>query len=91
MNSCINAIHAGNVDADPAKWLVTQEVLEQEIAKVKKAKAEQPGDPCFIPVLLTVPIFTPDMTLTTHHTVPCTRGCGFDLDGPLNQPAARLE
>ena len=24
MNVCVNAIHAGSVDADPAKWLVTQ-------------------------------------------------------------------
>lgn len=40
---CVNAIHAGSVDADTAKWLVTQEMLEREIAKVKKAKAEHSG------------------------------------------------
>ena len=41
---CVNAIHAGSVDDDPAKWLVTQEILEHEIAKVKKAKAEHSGE-----------------------------------------------
>ena len=40
----MNAIHAGSTDADPAKWLVTQEMLEREIAKVKKAKAEHAGE-----------------------------------------------
>jgi hypothetical protein len=40
----VNAIHAGSVDADTAKWQVTQELLEREIAKGKKAKAEHSGD-----------------------------------------------
>ena len=44
LNVCVNAIHAGSVDADPAKWLVTQEMLEREIAKVRKAKAEHSGE-----------------------------------------------
>ncbi len=44
LNVCVNAIHAGSVDADPAKWLVTQGMLEREIAKVKKAKAEHSGE-----------------------------------------------
>ncbi len=44
LNVCVNAIHAGSADADPAKWQVTQEMLEREIAKVKKAKAEHAGD-----------------------------------------------
>jgi hypothetical protein len=44
LNVCVNAIHAGSTDADPAKWLVTQEMLEREIAKVKKAKAEHSGE-----------------------------------------------
>jgi hypothetical protein len=39
----VNAIHVGNVDEDPAKWVVTQGMLEQQIAKVKKAKAEHSG------------------------------------------------
>jgi hypothetical protein len=43
LNVCVNAIHAGSVDADPEKWLVTQEMLEREIAKAKKAKAEHAG------------------------------------------------
>jgi hypothetical protein len=43
LNICLNAIHAGSVDADPERWVVTQEILEREIAKVKKAKAEHSG------------------------------------------------
>ncbi|MFN0076612.1 MAG: ATP-binding protein [Prosthecobacter sp.] len=43
LNVCLNAIHAGSVDADPAKWRVTQELLEQEIRKVKQAKSEHTG------------------------------------------------
>jgi len=39
----VNAVHAGSVDADPAKWRVTQEMLEREIANVKKAKAAYSG------------------------------------------------
>ena len=44
LNVCVNAIHAGSVDADPAKWLVAQGMLEREIAKVRKAKAEHSGE-----------------------------------------------
>jgi ATP-dependent 26S proteasome regulatory subunit len=44
LNICVNSIHAGSTDADTAKWLVTQEMLEREIAKAKKAKAEHAGD-----------------------------------------------
>jgi ATP-dependent 26S proteasome regulatory subunit len=40
LNVCVNAIHAGSTDADSEKWQVTQEMLEREIAKVRKAKAE---------------------------------------------------
>jgi hypothetical protein len=40
----VNAIHAGSTDADPAKWMVTQMMLEHEIAKVKKSKAEHSGE-----------------------------------------------
>jgi len=32
------------VDTNPERWGVTQELLEQEIAKVKKAKAEHSGE-----------------------------------------------
>ena len=44
LNVCVNAIHAGSVDADSAKWRVTQGMLEREIAKAKKAKAEHAGE-----------------------------------------------
>jgi ATP-dependent 26S proteasome regulatory subunit len=44
LNVCVNAIHAGSVDADSAKWAVTQGMLEQEIEKVKRAKAEHSGE-----------------------------------------------
>ncbi|MCX6847498.1 MAG: hypothetical protein NTY98_01110 [Verrucomicrobia bacterium] len=44
LNMCVNAIHAGSTDDDPAMWLVTQKMLEHEIAKVKKAKAEHSGE-----------------------------------------------
>ena len=44
LNMCVNAIHAGSTDADPAKWLVTQGMLEREIAEAKKAKAEHSGE-----------------------------------------------
>ena len=40
----MSAVHAGSTDADPANWRVTQELLEQEIAKVRKAKAEHSGE-----------------------------------------------
>jgi hypothetical protein len=41
---CVNAIHAGSTDADPAKWEITQEMLEREIKKVKKSKMEHAGE-----------------------------------------------
>jgi SpoVK/Ycf46/Vps4 family AAA+-type ATPase len=41
LNICVSAIHAGSTDADPVKWKVTQELLEREIRKVKRAKAEK--------------------------------------------------
>jgi len=44
LHVCINAIHAGSVDPDSAKWAVTQSMLGREMAKVKKAKAEHSGD-----------------------------------------------
>ncbi len=44
LNVCVNAIQAGSMDADTAKWLVTQGMLEREIAKAKKAKAEHSGE-----------------------------------------------
>ncbi len=40
LDICLNAIHAGSEDADGEKWRVTQEMLEREIAKARRAKAE---------------------------------------------------
>ena len=44
LNVCVSAIHAGSTDADPAEWQVTQGMLQREIAKVRKAKAEHSGE-----------------------------------------------
>jgi DNA helicase HerA-like ATPase len=44
LNVCMNAIYASSADADPAKWKVTQGLLEREISKVKMAKAEHSGE-----------------------------------------------
>jgi len=43
LNICLNAIHAGSVDADPAKWRITQGMLQREIEKVRAAKEEHSG------------------------------------------------
>jgi hypothetical protein len=43
LNICLNAIHAGSTDADPAKWRVTQGMLEREIGKARAAKVEHEG------------------------------------------------
>ena len=43
LNICVNAIHAGSADPNPERWKVTQVMLEWEIAKAKKAKAEHSG------------------------------------------------
>ena len=40
----MNAIHVVSTEDDPVKWLVTQEMLESEIRKVRKAKAEHSGE-----------------------------------------------
>jgi hypothetical protein len=44
LNICVNAIYAGSTDADPARWQVTQTMIEAEIAKARKAKAEHSGE-----------------------------------------------
>jgi SpoVK/Ycf46/Vps4 family AAA+-type ATPase len=44
LNVCVNAIHAGSVDPNPERWMLTQGILEREIVKAKKAKAEHAGD-----------------------------------------------
>ena len=43
LNISINAIHAGSADEDPAKWRITQGMLEREIEKARVAKAEHSG------------------------------------------------
>jgi SpoVK/Ycf46/Vps4 family AAA+-type ATPase len=43
LNICLNAIHAGSVDEDPAKWRITQEMLEREIEKARAAREEHSG------------------------------------------------
>ena len=44
LNICVNAIHAGSTDANPERWMVTHAILEREIRKVRKAKAEHSGE-----------------------------------------------
>ncbi len=44
LNICVNAIHAGSLDSDSERWMVTQGMIEAEIAKVKKEKAEHSGE-----------------------------------------------
>jgi hypothetical protein len=39
LNICLNSIHAGSRDPDPARWLVTEEMLLREIRRAKAAKA----------------------------------------------------
>ena len=46
LNICVNAIHAGSTDADPAKWKVTQEMMEKEIKKVRRVKKEHERASC---------------------------------------------
>ena len=43
LNICLNAIHAGSRDPDPAKWLVTEETLLREIKRAKSAKEKHSG------------------------------------------------
>jgi hypothetical protein len=45
LNICLNAIHAGSRDPDPAKWLVTEEMLLREIRRAKAAKEKHSGRP----------------------------------------------
>ena len=43
LNICLNAIHAGSRDPDPAKWVVTEEMLLREIRRAKAAKEKHAG------------------------------------------------
>lgn len=40
LNACLNAIHAGSADPDPARWRVTAQLLLDEIARIRSAKAD---------------------------------------------------
>ena len=44
LNVCVNAICAGSTDPNPERWVVTQAMIEAEIKKARKAKAEHLGD-----------------------------------------------
>ena len=44
LNVCANATHVGSTVSDPPKWAVTQGMLEAEIKKARKAKAEHSGE-----------------------------------------------
>jgi ATP-dependent 26S proteasome regulatory subunit len=44
LNICLNAIYAGSTDPNPERWVVTQAMIEAEIAKARKAKAEHAGE-----------------------------------------------
>ncbi len=43
-NVCVNSIYAGSTDPNPERCLVTQEMVEREVAKVRKANAEHSGE-----------------------------------------------
>ena len=43
LNICLNAIHAGSRDPDPAKWMVTEEMLVREVRRAKAAKEKHSG------------------------------------------------
>jgi ATP-dependent 26S proteasome regulatory subunit len=44
LNICLNAIYAGSTDANPERWEVTHTMIEAEIKKARKAKAEHSGE-----------------------------------------------
>ena len=44
LNICLNAIYAGSADANPERWEVSQTMIEAEIKKARKAKAEHSGE-----------------------------------------------
>jgi ATP-dependent 26S proteasome regulatory subunit len=43
LNICLNAIHAGSRDPDPAEWMVTEKLLVREIRRTKAAKEKHGG------------------------------------------------
>ncbi len=44
LNICVKAIYTGSTRANSERWLVTQAMIEAEIAKARKAKAEHSGE-----------------------------------------------
>ena len=44
LNILLNAIYAGSTDANPERWEVSQAMIEAEIKKARKAKAEHSGE-----------------------------------------------
>ena len=44
LNICLNAIYAGSTDVNPERWEVSQTMIEAEIKKARKAKAEHSGE-----------------------------------------------
>ena len=44
LNICLNAIYAGSTDTNPERWEVSQTMIEAEIKKARKAKAEHSGE-----------------------------------------------
>ena len=44
LNICVNAIHTGSTASDPERWKVSQAMIEAEIKKARKAKAEHSGE-----------------------------------------------
>lgn len=40
LNACLNAIHAGSAEPDPARWRVTAQLLLDEIAQIRATKAD---------------------------------------------------
>ncbi len=68
LNICVNAIYAGSVDSDLAKWMVTQGMLVREIEKARKAKAEHSG------------VRTPALTTSLAvYMIPSMRSSGMSL------------
>ena len=43
LNICLNSIHVGSRDPDPAKWVVTEEMLVREIKRARAAKEKHAG------------------------------------------------
>lgn len=44
LSICVEAIHPGSADANPERWEVSQAMIEDEIKKAQRAKAEHSGE-----------------------------------------------